>query len=202
MAGLSASLLASALPLDTAAGMERLMGDRRIYLQILKRFRHDYASAVQDATIQLEGGDAASARRTIHTLKGAAGLIGGQEVYALAQVAEDALGRGGSAAALRELDHAILRLLAMIDGELIESPVLPDTMPPPMPDKPVLDGLLRRLAQLLNDGDGEAIDLLEQHASVLAAALGVNIYETVSAAAHEFDFEGALASLKPALQNS
>jgi len=202
MAGLSASLLASSAPLDTAAGMERLMGDRRIYLQILKRFRHDYASAVQDATIQLEGGDAASARRTIHTLKGAAGLIGGQEVYALAQRAEDAIGNGNSAGALRELDHAILRLLAMIDGELVESPQLPDTMPPQMPDKPVLNALLRRLAQLLDDGDGEAIDVLEQHASVLAAALGVNVYETVSAAAHEFDFEGALAALKPALQTA
>lgn len=178
------------------------MGDRRIYLQILKRFRHDYASAVQDATIQLEGGDAASARRTIHTLKGAAGLIGGQEVYVLAQRAEDAIGAGGSAGALRELDHAILRLLAMIDGELVESPQLPDTMPPQMPDQPVLDALLRRLAQLLDDGDGEAIDVLEQHASVLAAALGVNVYETVSAAAHEFDFEGALAALKPALQSA
>jgi HPt (histidine-containing phosphotransfer) domain-containing protein len=199
MAGLSASLLASTVPLDTAAGMERLMGDRRIYLQILKRFRHDYASAVQDALIQLEGGDVERARRTIHTLKGAAGLIGGQEVYALSQEAEAAIGRG-EGAALRRLDHAVIRLLAMIDGELLESPVLPDTMPPPMPAPPELDALLRRLAQMLDEGNGEAIDVLEQHASVLAAALGVNVYETVSAAAHEFDFEGALAALKPLLR--
>ncbi|UGQ46663.1 Hpt domain-containing protein [Massilia endophytica] len=201
MAGLSASLLASTVPLDTALGMERLMGDRRIYLQILKRFRHDYAAAVQDALIQLEGGDVETARRTIHTLKGAAGLIGGQEVYALAQEADAVIARG-EGAALRRLDHALIRLLAMIDGELLESPVLPDTMPPPMPAQAELDALLRRLAQMLDEGNGEAIDVLEQHASVLAAALGVNVYETVSAAAHEFDFEGALAALKPLLQNA
>ena len=48
-------------------------------------------------------------------------------------------------------------------------------------------------------GDGAAIDVLEQSASPLAARLGVERYQRVAAAAHQFDFEAALAALTPHL---
>ncbi|MYM92207.1 phosphotransfer domain-containing protein, partial [Rugamonas sp. FT82W] len=53
-----------------------------------------------------------------------------------------------------------------------------------------------QLARLLDDGDGAAIDVLEQSASALAAGLGVAVFEQVTAAAHQFDFETALARLR------
>ena len=43
--------------------------------------------------------------------------------------------------------------------------------------------------------DGAAIDILENSASLLAASLGVHVYQEVAAAAHEFDYDGALAAL-------
>ena len=58
-----------------------------------------------------------------------------------------------------------------------------------------LHALLHKLAFLLNEGDGAAIDLVEGHAGLLASALGVTAYEAVAAAAHAFDFETALDAL-------
>ncbi|MBA5639817.1 Hpt domain-containing protein [Duganella sp. LX20W] len=61
------------------------------------------------------------------------------------------------------------------------------------------DAVLARLASLLDIGDGAALDVLEQSASSLAARLGVERYQRVAAAAHQFDFEAALAALAPHL---
>jgi two-component system sensor histidine kinase/response regulator len=59
--------------------------------------------------------------------------------------------------------------------------------------------LLLHLARLLDEGDGAAIDVLEQSATVLAASLGVEVFQEVTEAAHQFDFEAALATLQAAL---
>jgi HPt (histidine-containing phosphotransfer) domain-containing protein len=55
--------------------------------------------------------------------------------------------------------------------------------------------LCAQLAQLLRDGDGAAIDLLEGAAAQLAAHLGEPAWRRLEAAAQRFDFETALAVL-------
>jgi HPt (histidine-containing phosphotransfer) domain-containing protein len=55
--------------------------------------------------------------------------------------------------------------------------------------------LCAQLAQLLRDGDGAAIDLLEGAAAQLAAHLGGPAWGRLDAAAQRFDFEAALAVL-------
>lgn len=55
--------------------------------------------------------------------------------------------------------------------------------------------LCAQLAQLLRDGDGAAIDLLEGAAAQLAAHLGETAWRRLDAAAQRFDFEAALAVL-------
>lgn len=67
------------------------------------------------------------------------------------------------------------------------------------PADPAARVLLHRLAHLLRDGDGAAIDVLDHSANVLGAVLGMQLYARVAAAAHELDFEGALDALQPAL---
>ncbi|WGG50756.1 Hpt domain-containing protein [Rugamonas sp. DEMB1] len=55
--------------------------------------------------------------------------------------------------------------------------------------------LCAQLAQLLRDGDGAAIDLLEGTAAQLAAHLGEPAWRRLDTAAQRFDFEAALAVL-------
>jgi two-component system sensor histidine kinase/response regulator len=70
----------------------------------------------------------------------------------------------------------------------------------PAPDDLDSKKLLQHLARLLEDGDGAAIDVLEQSVDVLAASLGFAVFGEMAAAAHRFDFEAALAALGPALE--
>ena len=72
--------------LQVETGLQQLMGDRALYLQILRRFRQRYHDSANQARNELAAGDAAGAQRIIHTLKGAAGMIGAQQLYLLAPI--------------------------------------------------------------------------------------------------------------------
>jgi two-component system sensor histidine kinase/response regulator len=65
-------------------GLQQLMGDRELYLQILRRFRQRYPNSGNEARKALVEGEPGHAQRIVHTLKGAAGMIGAQQVYLLA----------------------------------------------------------------------------------------------------------------------
>ncbi|CAN7619598.1 Hpt domain-containing protein [Pseudoduganella sp. LjRoot289] len=188
--------------LNTADGLDRLMGDADLYRQLLLRFRKDYQHAVAQMRQLLAEGIPVAAQRKAHSLKGAAGMIGAQELHHLAGVTEAGLGASGREvhAGLDLLERALASLLLAITSHLDET-----QHDAAMPAAPSSDAtadarpLIERLAQLLDDGNGEAIDMLEQSATMLAASLGVAMFQEVAAAAHEFDFEAALAALAPAL---
>jgi HPt (histidine-containing phosphotransfer) domain-containing protein len=180
--------------LDTEDGLGRLMGKRALYRQILQRFLLDYSGSVPRMTLMLQAGDRTQAQREAHLLKGSAGLIGAQQVHDLSVLLENALAAGTDISTLLPfLDDAIKRLVVAIERVLPELPAEEMNAQASGPEN--LHELLHKLAFLLNEGDGAAIDLVEQHAGVLAAALGVTAYEAVAAAAHAFDFETALDAL-------
>jgi two-component system sensor histidine kinase/response regulator len=187
--------------LQVETGLQQLMGDRALYLQILRRFRQRYPDTADQARAALAAGDGDGAQRAIHTLKGAAGMIGAQQVYMLATTLEPACAGPAAACAapLAQLEQALRSLISAIDGLLDGA----DHQSWPEPDhgeasRPAATMLLLHLARLLEEGDGAAIDLLEQSATALAGSLGVAVFEEVSQAAHQFDFETALATLQAA----
>lgn len=184
-------------------GLERLMGDHVLYRQLLRRFRQDYQDAVAQMRHALCRGDTAAARRKAHTLKGAAGMIGAPALHQLARQTEAAFDNPGleMQADLELLEDALEVLLRALDCYLHDTTDGPGTVsaPPSEAAAPEVRALLLRLAQLLDDGDGAAIDVLEQSATLLAAGLGVAVYQEVAGAAHEYDFEGALEALQASL---
>lgn len=97
------------------------------------------------------------------------------------------------------LDSLLGVIQSYLDGTLEGAEASRRGTPPVLPPDAATRELLARLAQLLDDGNGAAIDVLEQSATALAAALGVAMFQEVASAAHEFDFETALALLSPAL---
>ncbi|HAT29819.1 MAG TPA: sensor/response regulator hybrid protein [Janthinobacterium sp.] len=182
--------------LDIEDGLERIMGDRALYFKLLRRFQHDHHSTPRQIRDALSAGLYDNARLRAHTLKGAAGMIGANAVYALATTLDAALRAQASALdpQLGQLESALGQLLSTVDSvlpDVSEHHVAAATDPA---GAPALD-LLARLATLLREGDGAAIDLLDHSATALAASLGLNRYQEVAAAAHEFDFDGALRAL-------
>lgn len=202
--------------LQVETGLQQLMGDRALYLQILRRFRQRYHDSANQARIELGTGDAAGARHIFHTLKGAAGMIGAQQVYLLATTLESACAEPSESCLgpLAQLEQALRALMAAIDTELNADDHVQreqqqqqnqqgqqdqqSQSAAPGGAPPATRMLVLHLARLLEEGDGAAIDVLEQSATVLAASLGVAVYQEVAEAAHQFDFEAALAVLQAA----
>lgn len=193
--------------LQVETGLQQLMGDRDLYLQILRRFRQRYPDSGCEARTALDNGEPGHAQRIIHTLKGAAGMIGAQQLYLLAAQLEPLCAGPAPAwsALLAQLEQALRSLIAAIDELLDGDPrqrlatpagTAADGAPPHPPETRML---LLHLARLLDEGDGAAIDVLEQSATVLAASLGVEVFQEVTEAAHQFDFEAALATLQAAM---
>lgn len=196
--------------LEVETGLQQLMGDHDLYRQILRRFRQRYQDSAEQARTELLGGDAVSAQRTVHTLKGAAGMIGAQQLYLLSMALEPLFAGPPTQCIgpLVQLEQALRALMAAIDAEL-EAAQTGASVPPAAPamaaasattagGPPEAGMLVQHLARLLEEGDGAAIDVLERSASVLAARLGVEVFQEVTEAAHQFDFEGALAVLEGA----
>lgn len=178
-------------------GLERVMGDRVLYLQLLRRFRDDYGGLGRQLRQALAGDALATLRHRVHTLRGAAGMIGAGPACQLASALEPAchLPAAACAETVMLLADALDGLLAAIDSVLDEMQAATPAAVSPA-DATLADAaLLERLARLLDLGDGAAIDVLEQSASALAVRLGVERYQKVAAAAHQFDFEAALAAL-------
>lgn len=196
--------------LDIEVGLQRLMGDQRLYRQLLRRFRHEYQHVVSQVRQTLAQGETEAAQRRIHSLKGAAGMIGAQELHQLAVMAEHGFLSAELAlpTTLDQVEEVLAGLLRVLDAYLqdtvedtventVDDPAMVSTAAAPAaPENRVL---LARLAMLLDEGNGDAIEVLEQSATALASCLGVATFQEVASAAHQFDFEAALAALQPAL---
>ena len=183
---------------DVTDGIDRIMGDRELYARMLRRFRSDYAQGAAPIRLALSVGDDHLGHRLTHTLKGAAGMIGARPLHAKASALEQAIrtASGNHQQELDALEPELLKVLQVLDILLTGSP--PVGAPLAIPTRPLLEDaeLLAQLVDLLSNGDGGAVDLLEESAASLRAILGASRLHEVAAAANEFDFEGALVALR------
>lgn len=189
--GFSAPLPGPLPAIDVEAGVERLMGNRQIYLRALARFLHDYRHAGGAIRAALDGGDLARAQHLAHTLKGAAGMIEAGALYASALALEGAL-RGGERhveALFLHADEALSRVLRELDAMALPAEDLARPATPAAPHPRA------RLRAMLDIGDGAAVEHVEAARAELRAELGEREYEAVRAAVTMFDYERALELL-------
>jgi len=183
--------------LDVEEGLDRLMGERALYLQILRRFLQDHRDSCARIITLLSQRLEAQAQLAAHSLKGSAGLIGAQLVHDQSVLVENAIADGADTCALLEqLKTLLAETCHSIDSLLREHGDNVAQGDAPVIDPAQLRALIEELVGLLRDGDGAAIDLVEKAAPVLAAALGVPTFQMVAAATHAFDFETALDALE------
>jgi HPt (histidine-containing phosphotransfer) domain-containing protein len=192
----------AAVAIDFAAGLERVMDDRALFLRVLGRFAGDYRDLAARLHAALDAGDAVLAHRIAHTLKGAAGMIEANRLRQLALEVELALKAGGAAplALIAALDQELARVLAEVDT-LLAAPETPAPTPTPTPtlaSSPAARDDLARLRDMLDLGDGRAPDLAAQLRPLLLASMGSEKVAAFDAALRRFDFENALALLEQA----
>ncbi len=182
--------------IDVNDGIDRVMGDRDLYGRMLRRFRNDYRQGALGVRSALAAQDMARAHRMVHTLKGAAGMIGAHRLLERATQLEavlrlDAAGQREILASLVTEFEKVLHLLdLLLDGS--PTPGM-DVMPErtQMADAALLELLL----DLVSKQDGAAVDLLaESHAS-LKVILGEATLARVVAALNNFDYPQALSAI-------
>ncbi len=190
--------------LDTAAGLSRVLGKKRLYRDLLRKFTAGQKGAVSAIRAALDEGDLATAERHAHTLKGTAGNIGALPVQDAAANLEAAIRetrpRPEIDARLAELEPPLGALLAHLEAAL-SAPA--DAGPPPgtAPAAVDADALLAvcgQLRRLLLDSDPDAEEMLAENAGLLQAAFP-DRFEALAGQIRNFDFDEAAAALDAAL---
>ncbi|MCX7252406.1 MAG: Hpt domain-containing protein, partial [Burkholderiales bacterium] len=183
--------------LDSRLGLRRAAGREALYLSLLVKFVADQAAAPDRLAQAIARPDWDEAERTAHTLKGVAAQIGAQALSDAAQRLEQAIRERRPASELEPLRDSAARQLVPLNQAL--AACLPQTVPAG-PAETVDAGqwppLHARLLGLLEACDTECLQLFEQHAGQIRAALGPARYEVVAQAIRDFDFAAALAELQ------
>src|SRR5881227_1158565 len=104
--------------LDSAEGLLRVAGNRRLYLKLLRQFSLQQSDAPVQITELLKAGDRPAAERTAHTVKGVAGNLGVKTVQLAAGELEKAIHDCADAARLESLRQQFATVLTPFVGRL------------------------------------------------------------------------------------
>ncbi|MCC7262462.1 MAG: response regulator [Candidatus Latescibacteria bacterium] len=201
-AGSEATDPLAAIPgLDAAAALRRLLNKRPMYERLLRQFAGEQAGAVGLVRAQLAAGDAASAERSAHSLKGMAGTLGAGELQARAARLEQGIKQGMPADELStcadQAEAELVRLVGALQMALPPEAATGSAAPPPDLDWVRAKEVVGQLETLLEADDAAAIDLFEQEAGLLQAALGTG-GEPVGRALQDWNLVAALEALRRA----
>lgn len=105
--------------IDTTGGLKRLGGKRERYESLLRKFADKQAGTVVAIRAALEAGDLAAAEREVHSLKGAAAVLGAVALSEAASNAEAVLKAGTDFDATLQslassLDHVVKAIRARL----------------------------------------------------------------------------------------
>jgi two-component system sensor histidine kinase/response regulator len=189
--------------LDQAQGMRRVLGNKKLYLGMLRKFESGMARAAIDMRAAFGAGDLPGAELLAHSLKGTAGNIAHAELQKAAEALETAARQGKSGSEVDSLLSACEIALDPLIAELREK-LRPEhdgsdaSANSVAVDPSRLAFVCAQLIPLLESGDAEATDLLEANAALLRAAFGLGL-KPISDALGDFEFEEALAALRSAM---
>ncbi|MEM9589845.1 MAG: response regulator [Pseudomonadota bacterium] len=182
--------------IDVASALKRTGGNRTRYESLLRRFAQKQASVVEEIRTLLSTGDAATAERAAHSLKGAASTLGAMTVSEAAAAAETAIRDGhGVDETLASLSNNLARAVEAIETAL---PEREKGVSKPGATHSGPTAALKRLIALktlLENDDGEAADFLIEAKPDLQGSLTDMEVDALSDLVGDFDFEAALGHL-------
>jgi two-component system sensor histidine kinase/response regulator len=186
--------------LDSARGLRRLMGNRALYLSILRKFSDPRKAVLEEITGSLDQDDWSTAERLAHTLNGVAATIAAIPVKELAQELERAIRNRLPRAQVDERLGQLTAPLQDLMNQLREKLPLDQGRQVQHVDMEKLRALCARLQKLLADDDSEAADVFDENAELLQAAFARH-YDAIEAGIRAFDFVAVDAALRQGLQS-
>ncbi len=209
-----AALQAQVPQLSVATALRRVAGNPKLYLSLLQRYRSDQADTLSELRERLDAHDHATAERLAHTLRGVSGNIGAEAVETQAALLEKALREGASeadiASHITQTDHSLQPLLTSLKAwfDHADASAAATEASKPATTTPAsatssadaqirLQVQLQKLSTMLEEMDGDAHDFLASMPSELTTLLPQDVLNTLHQQVAAFDFEEALALLKP-----
>ncbi|TWB80054.1 signal transduction histidine kinase [Nitrospirillum amazonense] len=184
--------------IDAEEGLRRVRGKRALYADILKKFAANQRATPAAILDRWRSGDAATAERLAHTLKGVAGTIGAGEVQRAAAAVEAALRSGAAPERTVSILTPLLEdVAAGIERWLAQDAPAPAPTASPDADPAKAAALLARLRDLLADNDPEAEELAESNLHLLRTALPAPRADDFIQSVRGFDFSRALELMEP-----
>jgi two-component system, sensor histidine kinase and response regulator len=186
--------------LDTAGGINRVMGNRNLYLDLLRRYiegQRYIVDAIRDA---LDHQDRSSAERAAHTLKGVSGNIGATEVQHVADELEAAIHNSLSNSKIETILANLSSILApLLDGieisltkKPMDSPYTVKGNSGSIPSKAILD----KLSRFVEESDSEALNYFNSVREKLEATCDSEKFSKLETAIRSFDFSAAIDILR------
>ena len=183
-----------------AAALRRIAGNKKLYMNLLRRYVERQEDAVERVREALRAGDAVLAERIAHTLKGLSGNIGAVEAQAAAGELElsihDRVNEGRSAEILDRLALGLGRTIEEIRLAMAASAEKGEEAAtiPTLPAQP--NEIWMKLKLLIEESDSEAVDFLASVREQVVASCPSEDLNRVETALKAYDFPAALRSLK------
>jgi two-component system, sensor histidine kinase and response regulator len=188
--------------LDSAEGLLRVAGNRKLYLKLLRQFSAQQSDAPVQITELLKVGDRPAAERKAHTVKGVAGNLGVKTVQLAAGELEKAIHNGADAARLESLRQQFATVLTpfvdRLRAALGEEPVSPAAPKAMVVDPAQLKLVVEQMTRHLAEFDAAASDCLEANRGVFASLFSAEEFGKFEQQVQGYAFGEALAQLEQA----
>jgi two-component system sensor histidine kinase/response regulator len=192
--------------LDTADGLTRVAGNRKLYLKLLRQFAGEQGAAVAQISAALDQGDATLAERLAHTLKGVAANLGAKSVQAAAGTLEKLIRERAGPAATRPAMQQVAALLEPLTARLNDILESPGEAPVPAATSTAVDPAQSRavggqLVRLLSEFDPGAVGFIEVNQSALRPLFAGDSWIQFENLVQGYSFAEAQSQLEQALRN-
>lgn len=183
---------------DAVAGLRRVAGNKRLYLDLLAQFAAKQKSVGKQIMAALQNGDRIQAERLAHSLKSSAGNLGITEIFHSAGNSERGIrdSQDGVKALVQELVSALDRQIQAIQTGLDAlKHTAGDQASIQQADLAAASAAIARLRELLGENDAEALDAYGHLAKLLQGTVDPFLLRALHAAVQTFDFDTALTQL-------
>jgi signal transduction histidine kinase/DNA-binding response OmpR family regulator/HPt (histidine-containing phosphotransfer) domain-containing protein len=181
---------------DTSAGLATTQGNQQLYLRMLRKFGQSQGDFAVEFDNACQDADESAALRCAHTLKGVAANIGATGLSEAAGLLEAACKNGSPEAEVAQRVDQVCGALAVVKQGLsvldnIES-AGGEAAATMEPDPQQVKALLEVMAQLLEDSDTEAAEIVEQLGPLVASSSQRGSFTRLEKLVEDYEFEDAL----------
>ncbi|MBF0607328.1 MAG: AAA family ATPase [Magnetococcales bacterium] len=185
--------------IDIASALVRLNDNKRFFKELLMDFAEMYASITQEIQAEIDKGDIPTAQRLAHTIKGTAGNLSANDVYAAAGELEKALKDASEAryvGLLSRFDAALQQVLESL--KTLERPEsnLALVCGSTSGDIDQPRATLKELYEFINNDSPDAIESLTRFKQCIDVSLVPEEIRQLEGQISNFDFPNALNTLK------